>query len=773
MLPFERQELINTLSNLPTAQIEQILFVLDVPGDIIPTSPAPKGERVAALLTWVEKTGSGLTTFREVLYQVIEKELPEVPRICPYKGLSYFDCNDEDYKYFYGREALIQTLIEKVTRDNFLAIVGASGSGKSSVLRAGLLQRLKDKGKYEIRILVPGEHPLQSLALAFVDESAERLDRAEQQAKAKKLIKTGAEGLCALAETSEAPKVVLLVDQFEESFTLCQDIAERQTFFEILLGALEAISTRLCLILAMRSDFVGKCFEENHGGLAEKVKDHLQPILPMIKEELVQAITEPARQAGISIETGLTEDLLEDLEQSSGKLPLLQYTLTELWHRQQDNQLRLSIYHQLGGVTGTLKQQADQVFASFTPEQQRTVEHIFLNLTQIGEGAEYTRRRVTQANLVSSQYPKTQVVEVIQRLADANLVVTDGQDERLQKAYGATVDVVHEALIRNWPRLRKWLDDNHALLRQKEKIELAAEEWIFLGRKKGYLLQGEQLSDAKKFERRNGKNFPLSKDAKKLIQESIKLRRVNLVLFGAILILPFFVVDGFLRNISIKGSYASIYSDNSAEVRRAVMDLTLGCPKIQGSPSWIALPKKRFVGNCESLTNQKLDGANLRGLDLSGVDLRGADLNTTILEEADLSNANLSGARLTYAKLQGANLSNANLTKTYLGGAYLNEVNFSNALLEHTDFVRATLSYADFSDTELSSVNFPGAIVTSAKFHNAIILNTSFLGTNLFNTNLSGADLSAAKIQDTSLNNVRLCNTILPEGSILDPNRNC
>jgi hypothetical protein len=282
MLPFERHELIKTLSNLPTAQLEQVLFSLQVPGDIIPTSPAPKGERVAALLAWAENNGPGLYILRDVLSQILGVERPDLPAICPYKGLSYFDCNDEDYRYFYGRKALTQKLQRRVDEEKFLAIVGASGSGKSSVLRAGLLQTLKNQGDCEIRILVPGEHPLQNLARTFVDEQSDRLKRSEDLAITETRIQEGAAGLRRLVQTSESARVILVVDQFEEVFTLCQDTAERKAFFETLLRALEITeATQFCLVIAMRSDFVGKCFEQHYSGLADQVQNHLEAVLPM------------------------------------------------------------------------------------------------------------------------------------------------------------------------------------------------------------------------------------------------------------------------------------------------------------------------------------------------------------------------------------------------------------------------------------------------------------------------------------------------------------
>ena len=536
MLLSERQDLAKTLSELPTSQFEQIVYALNVPGGIIPSAAAPQGERVFALLTWTEKTGPGLRILQEALNQVLGKELPELPPHCPYKGLSYFDCDDEDYKYFYGRETLTQTLLDRVAQDNFLAIVGASGSGKSSVLRAGLLQHLKDEGGYEIRTLVPGENPLQNLALAFVETGLNHLDRAEQQQKAKRLIQTGPEGLCALVETAAAETVVLVVDQFEEAFTQCQDTTKRQAFFETLLGSLGTTGGKLRLIIAMRSDFIGKCFEQHYGGLARQVQSHLELVLPMTQEELRRAIEEPARQTGMVLEPGLTQAMLDDLQQAPGRLPLMQYTLTQLWYRQQNHQLMLSTYHQLGGVFGALKQRADEVYSSLTPEQQQTVKHIFMNLTHLGEGAEDTRRRVTQASLVTPQHPEVRVAEVVKHLADANLVVTDDQGEPAQGNSRATVEVAHEALIRSWPQLRKWLDGGREALVKQRSLEQAAQEWDNHGRAKGYLLSGKKLSDAVDYDRRHKATFGLSNRAQDLLRHSRRRQRRDQVAIATLLV---------------------------------------------------------------------------------------------------------------------------------------------------------------------------------------------------------------------------------------------
>jgi energy-coupling factor transporter ATP-binding protein EcfA2 len=666
MHPFDRQNLVKTLSSLPAAQFEQLLFAVEPPDGILPAKTAPQGERTTALLGWAETTGPGLKTVHVVLYEILGKDIPVQAGVCPYKGLSYFDCNDQDYHYFYGREALTKRLLEKVAQSNFLVIVGASGSGKSSVLRAGLLQRLKDQGDTEIRILVPGEHPLQNLALAFVDENLERLDRAAQQQKAQQLIQSGAEGLTALVQTSDATQLVLVVDQFEEAFTLCQDSEERQQCFATLLGALAATSLRL--IVAMRADFVGKCFEQEYSGLAELVQRHLEAVLPMTPAELTQAITAPAKQAGLSLEPGLVETLLKDVASAPGSLPLLQYTLKELWQRRQDNQLKLSTYAQLGGVTGTLKQRADQVYDDLTPEQQQTAKHIFLNLTQLGEGAEDTRRRISQTSLIAAQHPMAQVAAVVKQLADANLVVTD-ERVGLDGQRSGTVDVAHEALIRNWPKLRQWLDENRDLLRQQRKIELAAQEWNQHSSKiqQGYLLQGRALIDAQAFRQQHTADLPLSELARDFIQASrrqqrrTRLKTASWLVIPAVLILG--VVDYNLREAGIKQDYERLDSEGTLSKTEAAADLVAGCREKVEFP-WLGnYLSERLFGHCRSLANAPLAKVHLSSANLIDADLRNADLIDADLIDADLSNANLHDTRLGATDLRGVtNLTLAQLT---------------------------------------------------------------------------------------------------------------
>jgi uncharacterized protein YjbI with pentapeptide repeats/energy-coupling factor transporter ATP-binding protein EcfA2 len=779
-----RLYLIQTLSSLPDAQFKQVVFALDPPKGSLPTE-ASQGKVAAVLLDWLESpTGRGTNTLREILVDLGLETLPPTG-ICPYKGLSYFDCNDEDYKYFYGRNALTQTLLERVAESNFLVIVGASGSGKSSVLRAGLLQHLKHDGGYELRILVPGEHPLQSLARAFVDEASDRLDRAGQQAKAEALIAGGADGLRRLVQNSDTKRVFLVVDQFEESFTLCQDKAERQTFFETLLGGLNATPSQLCLILAMRSDFVGKCFEQDYGGLAEKVKSHLEPVLPMTTEEMTLAIEAPARQTGIALEPGLTLALLEDLEQSPGGLPLLQYTLTELWQRQQDNQLKLSVYHQLGGVAGTLKQRADEVYRSLTPEQQLTAKHIFLNLTQLGEGAEDTRRRVAKSSLVTAKHSEPLVNEVVQALANANLVVTSELISKGNQDRVGIVDVAHEALIRSWPKLRQWLEGNRDLLQQQRKIELAAEEWIKQPKKQqqSYLLQGRQLSDANAFKKTHSEALPLSAQAERYLARSLKHRRNDrLKLIGVGIIIP----------LGLAG-YAGVQAATYFRLRPhwdVINAYAADTNKVGRDPLVRALQELNSASR--SLRRISLNSANLISADLRSADLYSADLSNANLRSADLSNANLSQADLIGANLSQADLIGANLRSADLHSANLSDADLSDADLSDADLISANLIGANLISADLHSANLSDADLRSANFGSANLRSANLRSANLRSANLHDANLRSADLRDalllaTDLRSAQnltesqftgetppyLCNTPLPAEIAIDKDRDC
>jgi hypothetical protein len=462
-------------------------------------------------------------------------------RFCPYKGLEYFDAQGDDPKYFFGREVLTDQLLDQVRQSNFVAIVGASGSGKSSVLRAGLLHQLKlgyrvsGSDQWQIVVMRPDAQPLHNLALAVVAQETSQIDRAVALDQVKQLLDKGAVGLERLVAASTAARVVLVVDQFEEVFTLCQDTQEREKFFACLLGSLEQMAQRLCVVIAIRADFVGRCLEKDYSGLAEHIERHLVSVRPMNREELATVICKPAALVGLEVEPALVEQMVADIIDEPGGLPLLEYTLTELWKEEQKRNsacLQLETYQSaLQGVRGTLDKRATVVYETqFSAAEQAVVRHIFLALTQLGEGTEDTRRRVLQQDLVTDQDSDAIVQGVLQILTDEKLVVTSKLEAKGQATEQPTVEVAHEILIRHWHLLRDWVQTNRENLRRERRLEYAYKEWRELAQGAVNIpeaelpwLRGAQLAEIEEWI--NTTHPPnLSQGEREFVEKSIEIR---------------------------------------------------------------------------------------------------------------------------------------------------------------------------------------------------------------------------------------------------------
>ena len=460
-----------------------------------------------------------------------ETSITATDGVCPYKGLRFFDI--EDAGYFYGREALTEKLIERIQvgKENFLAVLGVSGSGKSSLLRAGLIYQLQHKRRlpgteqWKIRILTPGEQPLVSLATAFLDEDATDIERAKLLKEVEDAISEGATGFARLIKASKSPRTVLIVDQFEEVFTVCHSQTDRQQFISCLLGTIKQTTGKLCLLIAMRDDFLGKCVAYRE--LADLIQANLIMVTLMDIQELRQAIVEPAKKLGRKVEENLIYAIIKDLgveveqqtrEPEPGMLPLLSYTLEHIWQRQTLNWLKLDIYNRLGGVEKTLENLAEQAYKNLSVDEQRVADQIFIKLTQLEEGTPDTRKQVPQQDLVTHAQSADLVERVIQKLALAKLIVTSEQRKGQEKV--AVVDVAHEALIRHWSRLRELLNNNREAIRIERKIQAAAEEWRNKEKSFDYLLTGLRLGEAKQFLQNETDIVPLSSLAKEFIQDS-------------------------------------------------------------------------------------------------------------------------------------------------------------------------------------------------------------------------------------------------------------
>jgi tetratricopeptide (TPR) repeat protein len=427
---------------------------------------------------------------------------------CPYRGLRAFDV--EDAPFFFGREALVQWLLNEVRPategqpvNRFLAILGASGSGKSSVARAGLVLALKYDGiagssRWPVAILRPGPDPVESLAVALsravnVGQGASALADliAELQRSEKALHLVARQSL---PENAPDMRVVVLVDQFEEVFTLCDKEELREMLVRNLLYAAKVVQGQTLVILTMRADFYAKCAA--NAGLAAALSDHHCLVGPMTEDELRRAIERPMQLVGCELEAGLVGLLLQDVRRQPGALPQLQHALLELWYEREGRRLTVKAYEKIGKLEGALQKRADTTVENLSEEEQELCRRTFLRLTQPGEGTEDTKRRASMQELLSLCGTSSAEEAIIQKLADASLLTTEG-DLTHQDAF---VEVAHEALIRNWPQLRKWIDADRAGLRTRTRLTEAAREWKNAARDPGYLYTGARLAVAKEWE---------------------------------------------------------------------------------------------------------------------------------------------------------------------------------------------------------------------------------------------------------------------------------
>jgi hypothetical protein len=414
----------------------------------------------------------------------------------PFRGLEVFD--EEHAQFFFGREALTQQLVERLRADRFLAVIGPSGSGKSSVVRAGLVPQLRDGAlphseSWSIVVMKPGAHPLESLAARLAPHVGGTDNPLAVRDTILATLLQNDRGLHATVETAlaSAPgdrRVVLVVDQFEEVFTLCRDDAERARFVATLLQASSVPGGQTIVVLTMRADFFGRA--ATIAGLAARMGERDVLVGPMERDELRRAIVEPARRVGLRYEEGLVDTILAELRGEAGALPLLQHTLLELWEGRQDGWLTEERYREIGGVQGAIAKRAETVYAALTPAQQTAARRILLRLIEPGAGGEVTRRRATMAELRPAGSDPSDVDEIVQKLVDARLITTS-RDET-----GEIVDLAHEALIRGWPRYQSWTEENRAGLRVHRRLTDSTAEWTAAQRDPSYLFRGARLQEA-------------------------------------------------------------------------------------------------------------------------------------------------------------------------------------------------------------------------------------------------------------------------------------
>ncbi len=427
----------------------------------------------------------------------------------PYPGLAAF--REQEAAFFFGREKLIKPLAERLGTRRCLFLVGPSGCGKSSLVFAGLLPALRageapGSESWRFATLRPGESPLRSLAEALAQVLAASIPRDDLE----KALHETPDRISDWVEDDlrEAGPLVLIVDQLEELWTLCDDEDERGLFALRLMAGLASLRL-LRLVLTLRADFIHRALEQQD--LARLLQNHQFVLHPLDREELRRTIEEPARRAGLAFEPGLVDVILDDVEGQPGALPLAQAVLARLWERRQRGFLTHEVYQRLGGAQATLSNRAETVFDELDEDDRRLARQILLRLVQIGEeGVPTTRRLAFLEELVLAPGERDAVERVVDRLAQARLVRVGekklpeptgeeragGAEDSGRGGRGVTVELVHDALIVHWERLRAWIDEERESLRYEQRLYEMAFAWQLAQRDSEHLLGESRLAEA-------------------------------------------------------------------------------------------------------------------------------------------------------------------------------------------------------------------------------------------------------------------------------------
>ncbi len=443
----------------------------------------------------------------------------------PYKSLAAF--HEQDVADFFGREAITETLLKKFadlqqgTQPRVLPLLGPSGCGKSSLARAGLIAALARESitglsKPRIAVFTPSAHPLEALAtmlarIATGDKTPVAKTREFKQELQIKSSTGEYDGLRRIADSlpdiADSP-VIVLIDQFEELYTLCESSLEQQQFIDNLLCAAADVSKHLAVILSLRSDFLAQTQEHSAFNALLAKQGEIIPV--MNSDELRAAISLPAERAGHSLDDAVIELLLKEAQGKKGVLPLLQFALTRIWEGLRAGVAAAETLEKIGGVGGALAASADKIYQGLDIGQQQTVQRAFMSLVQLGEGARDTRRRATVGEMLSQQDDKSQVLTVLRLFAEkqARLLTLSADKQGLELA-----EITHEALFEHWQLLGQWIDENRDDIRFKRRLSDAVNHWQAQNQPEGSLWSTPNLDELQAYYQRKSEDLtPLQLD---------------------------------------------------------------------------------------------------------------------------------------------------------------------------------------------------------------------------------------------------------------------
>ncbi|MEM9905111.1 MAG: hypothetical protein AAF921_08830 [Cyanobacteria bacterium P01_D01_bin.44] len=527
----------------------------------------------------VSGDGNTIYVIQQTLKQRREKTSQESTTIAPnpYKGLAAFQESDVD-RYF-GREDQVKrlwqrfrVLYEQFDGPRVLPLLGASGCGKSSLARAGLIPELArhpllGKASLRVAVLMPGDRPLEALAGVLAKASTDDPLPVEKAKEFERVLNQkneageydGLRRISSMLPGIREMPLLILVDQFEEVYSLCENAVQRQTFIDNLLHASSTPTREVSVVMTLRSDFLGET--QRHPLLNQIIGSDQSLIVPtMTPEELRQAIAIPAQKAEQPLDDAMVDLLIKDVAGHAGALPLLQFTLFRIWEGLAAGQKPISTYREIGGVGGALAQKAQEIYNGFDPTQQTITRRLFRSLVHFQEDSQYVRSRLSESRLFSRKDDPLIVQRVINRFsqADVRLLTRAGHGQE------QTIEVTHEALFEHWPALTAWLKDGKLLIQEKQRLEYAASEWKSSGEAQEYLLIGKRLEGAQHFIRQHQEEFSLSAVASDYVTSSLYRRNqerqrtsriysASAVAFISVAALSFWFIDNARR----QSQYAS------------------------------------------------------------------------------------------------------------------------------------------------------------------------------------------------------------------------